>query len=175
MDWLAEKQKEQLTLQQQALETGLGQEVQKIVEREVSKGNTLEQLDFESIAKELINILTPQIDVLISNAEEKMEAITAAYVTGSIQLNNHNHLEKVIQLFYIIQNISAPKEIAKGEKLFKQFGAIDIAYLLQRFEAFKNKKINTIQGNIKTASDNLNFKNPKVQKLNEALEEFFYT
>lgn len=94
---------------------------------------------------------------------------------GNIQLNNHSHLEKLIQLFYIIQNLTAPKEMAKGERVFKQFAAINIAYILHlHFEPFKNKKINTTQGNIKTATDNLNFKNQKVQKLNEALEDFFY-
>ncbi|MEJ7684989.1 MAG: hypothetical protein WKG06_45520 [Segetibacter sp.] len=39
-----------------------------------------------------------------------MEAIAAGYIIGNIQLNNHSHLEKLIQLFYIIQNAAAPKE-----------------------------------------------------------------
>lgn len=66
--------------------------------------------------------------------------------------------------------------MAKGEQVFKQFGAIDIAHILHlHFDAFKNKKVNTIQGNIKGAADNLNFKNREVKKLNEALEDFFYS
>lgn len=44
--------------------------------------------------------------------------------------------------------------MAKGEQVFKQFGAIDIAHILHlHFDAFKNKKVNTIQGNIKEAID----------------------
>ncbi|MEJ7684990.1 MAG: hypothetical protein WKG06_45525 [Segetibacter sp.] len=53
---------------------------------------------------------------------------------------------------------------------------MDLAHILHlHFGAFKDKKVNTIQGNIKGATDNLNFKNREVKKLNEALEDFFYS
>jgi len=45
------------------------------------------------------------LNALVATTEERTEAITDAYITGHIQLNNHNHLEKVAQLFYLIQNI----------------------------------------------------------------------
>ncbi|MGI8634073.1 MAG: hypothetical protein ACR2KZ_01585, partial [Segetibacter sp.] len=118
----------------------------------------LHQPNTQNITKEILDTLAPDLNTLVETTEEKMKAVTDADVTSYIQLNNHNHLEKIVQLFYLIQNITAPKELAKGEQVFKQFSATDIASILQlHFEAFKNKKINTIQGNIKGATDNLNF------------------
>lgn len=175
LNWLTEKQQEQQTARQQELIVHLEQKVYNVIEKEANKDNTLQQSDKDNIAKEIANSLTPYLDNLIAASEEKIEVIAAGYVMGNIQLSNHNHLEKLIQLFYIVQNLTMPKDMAKGEQVFKQFSAIDIAHILHlHFDAFKNKKINTIQGNIKTATDNLNFKNQKVQKLNEALEGFFY-
>lgn len=176
LDWLNEKQEEQQTAEQQKLKTHLQQEIYATIEKEVNNGILMHQSDSGYIAKELVNTLATYLDTLVATTEEKMEAITDVYITGHIQLNNHNHLEKLIQLIYLIQNITAPKELVKGEQVFKQFSAIDIASILHlHFEAFKTKKINTIQGNIKVATDKLNFKNAKVQKLNEALEDFFYS
>ncbi len=174
--WLIEKQQEQQTCRQQELKIHLEQKVYNIIEKEVKKDNRLPQPDKENIAKEIVNTLAPYLDTLVTASEEKMEATAAGYVMGNIQLNNLNHLEKLIQLFYIVQNLMAPKDLAKGEQVFKQFGAIDIAHILHlHFDAFKNKKVNTIQGNIKEAIDKHRNNNSKVQKLNKALEEFFYS
>ncbi len=173
---LSEKQQEQQIVRQQELKIHLEQKVYNIIEKEVNKDNTLQQPDKENLAKEIANTLASYLDTLVAASEEKMEAIAAGYVMGNIQLNNHSHLEKLIQLFYIIQNLTAPKDMAKGEQVFKQFGAIDIAHILHlHFDAFKNKKVNTIQGNIKEAIDKHRNNNAKVQKLNKALEEFFYS
>ena len=152
------------------------QEVYNLIEKEVNKNTvSFQQPDTQNITRDILDTLSPYLNTLVETTEEKMKAVTDAYVRGDIQLNNHNHLGKIVQLFYLIQNITAPKELGKGEQLFKQFSAIDIASILHlHFETFKNKKINTIQGNIKGATDNLNFKNSRVQKLNESLEEFFY-
>lgn len=177
LDWLKEKQEEQHSVEQQSVKGYLEHEIYNVIEKGVgnSKG-VFQQQDTQDITKEILDTLSPYLNTLVENTEEKMKALTDAYLTGHIQLNNHNHLEKIVQLFYLIQNITAPKELAKGEHVFKQFSATDIASILHlHFEAFKNKKINTIQGNIKGASDNLNFRNSKVQKLNEALSEFFYS
>ena len=176
LDWLAEKQEEQQSSQQRPVKPYLEQEVYNLVEKEVIKSGNDRHPNTQNITKEILNTLSPYLNSLVETTEEKMKAVTDAYVTGHIQLNNHNHIEKVVQLFYLIQNITAPKELAKGEQVFKQFSATDIASILHlHFQAFKNKKINTIQGNIKGATDNLNFKNFRVQKLNEALAEFFYS
>ena len=177
LEWLEEKQEEQQSIQQRSTKKYLEQEVCNLVEKEVeTKINQTDQSNTENITKEILDALSPYLDTLVKTTEEKMKAVTDAYVTGHIQLNNHNHLEKIVQLFYLIQNVTAPKKLTKGEQVFKQFSATDIASILHlHFEAFKNKKINTIQGNIKAATDNLNFKNSNVQNLNEALEEFFYS
>jgi hypothetical protein len=177
LEWLVEKQEEQHSLQQPEIKTYLEQEVYKLLEKEVNKSSSTKQhTDTQNITKEILDTLSAYLNTLVETTEEKMKALTDAYVTGHIKLNNHNHVEKIVQLFYLIQNISAPKEQAKGEQLFKQFSATDIASILHlHFEDFKTKKINTIQGNIKGATDNLNFKSAKVQKLNEALEAFFYS
>ena len=163
-------------MRQQELKIYLEQKVYNIIENEISKSNTLQQPDNENIAKEITKTLAPYLDTLVAASEEKMEAIAAGYVMGNIQLNNYNHLEKLIQLFHIIRTITAPKEIAKGEQLFKHFTVLDLAHVLHlHFDAFKDKKVNTIQGNIKEATDKHRNNNPKVQKLNRALEEFFYS
>lgn len=176
LDWLTEKQQEQQTVRQQELKVHLEQKVYNIIEKEVNKDNSLQQTDKEGITKEIANTLAPYLDTLVAASEEKMEAIAAGYIMGNIQLNNQNHLEKLMQLFNIIRTIIAPKEIAKGEQLFKQFTVLDLAHVLHlHFEAFKDKKVNTIQGNIKEATDKYRNNNPKVQKLNKALEEFFYS
>lgn len=176
LDWLTEKQQEQQIVRQQELKIHLEQKVYNIIEKEVNKDNGLQQPDKENVAKEISNTLAPYLDTLVAASEEKMEAIAAGYVMGSIQLNNHNHLEKMMQLFHIVRTITAPKEIAKGEQLFKQFTVLDLAHILHfHFDAFKDKKVNTIQGNIKEVTDKHRNNDPKVQKLNKALEEFFYT
>jgi hypothetical protein len=111
----------------------------------------------------------------MTDTEQRMEALTGAFLTGNIELNNHNHQEKLIQLLILISSIQAPKDIAKGKQVFKRFSFTDLASLLHlHFEAFKNKKLNTIQVNIKERNETLNCKNPKVQKLTEALRDFFY-
>lgn len=115
------------------------------------------------------------MDILMSDTEQRMEALTSSFITGSIELNNHNHQEMLIQLLILISTIQAPKELAKGEQVFKRFSFTDLASLLHlHFEAFKNKKLNTVQVNIKEHNETLSHKNPKVQKLIDALRDFFY-
>jgi hypothetical protein len=175
-DWVAEKRQQQGWLEQQQISSRLDQEVVKAVEKEVNHAGSVRASDTAEKMQRFSTRLTPQLQAMIAVTEENMKAVADAYITGHIRLNNHNHLEKIFQLFYLIQNISASKEMGKGEQLFKQFSVVDIASILHlHFEAFKNKKINTIQGNIKAGTDSLNLKDPKVQKLNQALEQFFYS
>jgi hypothetical protein len=111
----------------------------------------------------------------MSETEQRMEALTNSFLTGNIELNNHNHQEKLIQLLILISTMQAPKEVAKCEQLFKRFSFTDLASLLHlHFEAFKNKRLNTVQVNIKERNETLNLKNSKVQKLADALQDFFY-
>ena len=88
-----------------------------------------------------------------------MEALTSSFITGNIELNNYNHQEKLIQLLILISTIQAPKELAKGEQVLKWFSFTGLASLLHlHLEVFQNKKLNTIQVNIKERNETLNYK-----------------
>ncbi|WP_217601991.1 hypothetical protein [Chitinophaga sp. GbtcB8] len=107
--------------------------------------------------------------------DELAQWVTSFLPTGDIQLNNHNHLEKLVQVFYLLQTTKAPDRIAKSEQIFKKFPNQDLASILfLHFDGFKDKKINTIEKYIKECRDRLKPENIKVKKLIEALEDFFY-
>ena len=109
LDWLAEKQEEQRLLQPE-VKTNLEHQVYKLVEEGVNKSSSsFQQPDTENITKEIVDTLSPYLNNLVETTEEKMKAVTDAYITGHIQINNHNHLEKILQLLYLIQNITARK------------------------------------------------------------------
>lgn len=125
----------------------------------------------EAISKKL----TDWLEQIMASTEEKMESLTSSFITGHIELNNHNHLEKVIQLFVLLQTVQAPPKMARAEQMFKRFSATDIASMLHlHFEAYKDKRINTLQVKIREATERLNPANPKVQQLSAALQAFFY-
>jgi hypothetical protein len=106
------------------------------------------------------------MEQIIIDTEERMQSLTDSFVTGNIELNNQNHLDKVVKLFKLLKDVQAPKEFAKAEQLFKRFSDTDIAAILRlHFKDFKNKQPNTIQVNIKKADENIPDKNPKVKKL----------
>jgi len=74
------------------------------------------------------------------------------------------------------QSVMAPPKIARAEQLFSNFSDTDIAAILWlHFEAFKNKKIETIPRNIRKADALIPDKNPKVKQLADALQDFFYS
>lgn len=80
-----------------------------------------------------------------------------------------------MQVFILLQDINAPSQVAKAEQLFKQFTDSDLAVILHlHFGAFKDNKINTLQHKIGDQTQRIKASNPKVRKLNEALQEFFY-
>lgn len=115
------------------------------------------------------------LEPLLSSTEQRLDSLTGSFITGHIELNNHNHLEKLIQLFILLQTVQAPQKIARGEQLFRKFSATDIASILHlHFEAFKDKRINTLQVRIREAGERLSLSNAKVQKLSAALQDFFY-
>jgi hypothetical protein len=122
LDWLKEKQEEQHSLEQRSVKGYLEHEIYNLIEKGVGNSRgVFQQQDTQDITKEILDTLSPYLNTLVEDTEEKMKALTDAYLTGHIQLNNHNHLEKIVQLFYLIQNITAPKELAKGEQVFKRF------------------------------------------------------
>ena len=171
-EWVREKQGE---LQQQR-ELELKGKIAHEVKEMFSHGNIdASQKEVEETTQALSQKLAGYMDQLLASTEERIESLTSSYVTGNIELNNHNHLEKVIQLFILIQTVQAPPQIARGEQLFRKFSATDMASILHlHFEAFKDKRINTLQVKIGKTSERLNLGNPKVQKLSAALQDFFY-
>jgi hypothetical protein len=170
-EWIIEKQTEYRALQQQQLKNNIEQDVRSVLEHNPASS----KIDTEDSVNILSDKLSNRMESLMSDTEQRMEALTNSFITGNIELNNHNHQEKLVQLLILISTIQAPKELAKGEQVFKRFSFTDLASLLHlHFEAFKNKKLNTIQVNIKDHNETLSYKNPKVQKLIDALRDFFY-
>ena len=171
-EWVREKQGELRQQRESELKGKIDQEVKELF----SHGNiNASQKEVEQATQALSQKLTEYMEQLLDNTEERLESLTSSYFTGNIELNNHNHLEKVIQLFILIQTVQAPPKIARGEQLFRKFSATDIASILHlHFEAFKDKRINTLQVKIREGGERLNLGNPKVQKLSAALQDFFY-
>lgn len=170
--WVVEKQQE-IQLQREAELKG---KIDQGVKDVFSKGNIdASQKEVEQAAQALSQMLAGYMEQLLASTEERIESLTSSFVTGNIELNNHSHLEKLIQLFILLQTVQAPQKIARGEQLFRKFSATDIASILHlHFEAFKDKRINTLQVRIREAGELLNPSNAKVQKLSAALQDFFY-
>jgi hypothetical protein len=170
-EWITEKQDEHRAMQQQQIKNDIEQDIRAVL----GNNTTSPKIDTEAVINILSDKLSNRMELLMSDTEQRMEALTNSFITGNIELNNHNHQEKLIQLLILISTIQAPKELAKGEQVFKRFLFTDLASLLHlHFEAFKNKKLNTVQVNIKEHNETLSHKNPKVQKLIDALRDFFY-
>lgn len=103
--------------------------------------------------------------------ETTLGAITESY-SGKIKLYNQHQMEKVIQVFILIQTMKAPGK--KAELLFERFTKTDIAAILRQFAENNNKKDNTLQGYVTDANNMLRLEDPKVEKLVKALQDFFY-
>ncbi len=172
LEWVREKQQE-LQLQRDGVrKEKIDQSVRKMLFQENIETN---QKDIEYAAMTITKKLSDCIEQIMASTEHRMESLTSSFITGHIELNNHNHLEKVMQLFILLQTVQAPLKIARAEQMFKRFSATDIASILHlHFEAFKDKKINTLQVKIREATQRLNPSNPKVQKLSAAMQDFFY-
>lgn len=129
----------------------------------------------DDVDNDLLQNTRFKLHQLITTAEDQMEELVKSFPTGAIQLNNHYHLEKVIQALILLQTVKAPDKIAKGEQLFKGFSATDLAFMLNlHFAEFKNMKPNTVQVKIKECNDRIKPDNNKVRQLTEALQDFFY-
>lgn len=172
LEWVNETEQELQILQETQIKQEIEQGVREIISYEQSTNN---RADVEDSVQDLSRKLSEYLDKIMTDTEERMEAITGMLASGRIELNNHNHLEKIIQLFILLQTVQAPSHIAKAEQLFKKFSATDIAAILQlHFSPFKSLKVNTLQRKITEAGDQLKLNNPQVQQLNKALQNFFY-
>jgi hypothetical protein len=132
-------------------------------------------LETDALVQALTDKLSSHIERIMAEAEEGIRGLTGSFSTGNIQLNNRNHKEKVIQLLILLQQVQAPTHIAKAELAFKKFTAADIAAILHlHFEAFHDNKLNTLQRKVGDQMDRIKANNPKVKRLTEALQDFFY-
>ncbi len=117
-----------------------------------------------------------QLQVLIderisAGVEPRMAELTQSFA-GRINLNNHLHLTKVIQVLLLLKELNAPGK--KPLPLFKNFSTTDMAAILRQFEEIRDKKVNTIQVRIGEANSQLRPDDPKTEKLIKALTDFFY-
>jgi hypothetical protein len=171
-EWVLEKQRELQSAQQEVLKKEIEQDVREMM----PVGRQASTKEVEEMTHALTKKLSDQMEQIITDTEERMQSLTDCFVTGNIELNNQNHLDKVVKLFKLLKDVQAPKDFAKAEQLFKRFSDTDIAAILRlHFKDFKNKQPNTIQVNIKKADENIPDKNPKVKKLEEALADYFYS
>lgn len=171
MEWVIEKQAER----QAGEQTATKQEIEENVRELIGGQNYPAPADPESVVQSISEKIGFYLDKIVADTEEKLAAVSGSIPSGNIGLNNRNHEEKIIQLFLLLREVKAPPPIAKTEQLFKRFSDIDIATLLHlHFEAFRDKKIPTLQKTIGQLNSQMKPNNPRIRKLNDALQEFFY-
>jgi hypothetical protein len=110
-------------------------------------------------------------EAFTTTIEPKMTELLQS-LSGNIVLNNRHHTNRIIQVFILLKDMKAPGKT--HQPLFKAFSATDIVALLRQFDEFKDLKINTIQGKVTAANDELDLNDPKIQNLSKALTGFFY-
>lgn len=178
-DWVAEKQDvstKEITSRLREEQTVLKQELKIGVQTIIANNSETNTPDHEEQVQQLMEKISGHIDRLMKTAEDDLRDLTGSFNTGSIELNNRNHEDALIQVLILLQNVQAPASKQKGEQLFKKFSSTDIAAILMlHFAAFRDKKTNTLQKKVGEQSERLNYKNPKVKQLVEALETFFYS
>jgi hypothetical protein len=166
-DWITEKQKD---LNDATFKEQIEQDIRSTLAGQVAPGT-----DTDAVVQSLSEKLAAHLEQIVSDTEDKMASLTESMPAGNIQLNNQNHLEKLIQVFILILSLKAPGEAGIADKLFKRFSHTDLASILHlHFQEFKDKKFNTVQVKITDCADRLKINNLKMQKLNQALEALFY-
>jgi hypothetical protein len=171
LDWVSEKKQELKKLQDEQLRKEIELGVKTIIQNQ--SVNSPHQVDNQ--IKTLSDQLSLHIEKVMGETEKGIRELTGSFSAGNIQLNNRNHEDKIIQLLILIGQIQAPLLISRGEQLFKKFTASDIATILHlHFDAFRDNKINTLQKKVGEQSERIKASHPKVKKLSEALQEFFY-
>ncbi len=171
LTWVSEKSQELKKSQADLLRGEIEQGVKTIIKNQ--SVNSPHQVGDQ--IKAFSDQLGLHIEKLMGEAEKGIRELAGSFSTGNIQLNNRNHEEKIIQLLILIGQVQAPPQVSRGEQLFKKFTASDIATILHlHFDAFRDNKINTLQKKVGDQSERIKASHPKVKKLSEALQEFFY-
>jgi len=106
-----------------------------------------------------------------SQLEPAFSEITRSHY-GAITLFNELHLSRLIQVFILLKELTAPGK--RPQLLFKQFSNTDLAAILRNFPEFRDKQVNTIQKAIGKCNDELRPDDPVTAKLIAALTDFFY-
>jgi len=168
-DWLGEKQSEHQSQQEKLLRSQIEEDVRSTFADQTTPG-----LEIDATVQSISEKLTSRLEQVVLHTQDKMTSLTDSFPAGNIELNNHNNLERLIQLYILIQAIKSPDSVSE-DKLFKRNTSTDLASILHlHFRAFRDKKFNTVQVKITECSDRLKINDPKVQKLTKALTEFFY-
>ena len=171
LTWVNEKSQELKKFREEQLREQIEKGVQEIIKSQPAASPN----DVDNQVKAFSDKLSSHLENVMTETEKGIRDLTGSFATGNIQLNNRNHEEKIIQLMILLQQVQAPPEVAKAEQLFKKFTASDIASILNlHFEAYRDNKINTLQRKVGDQQERIKANNPKVKKLNEALQEFFY-
>lgn len=169
-DWLTEKQGLYQAVQEKQLKARIEQDVRSTLDNQAGSG-----LDTEEIVRSLSGKLASRLEQLVSDTQDKMTSLADSFPAANIELNNHNDLEKLIQLYILVMAIKGSGDANSGNRLFKRFSNTDLASILHlHFRPFKSKKFNTVQLKITECGDRLKINNQRVQKLQQALTEFFY-
>src|SRR5258708_6797384 len=171
LTWVTEKREESQRKESRDLRSEIEQGVQEIIKNQPSASP--QEIDRRISA--FSEKLKEHLGRILAETEKGIKELTGSFTTGTIELNNHNHEEKLMQLLILLQQVQAPPQQARAEQLFKRFTAADIAAILHlHFEAFRDNKINTLQRKVGDQGERIKANHPKVKKLNEALQEFFY-
>jgi hypothetical protein len=171
LSWVAEKKDEYQEKEDRDLRSEIEQGIQEIIKNQLTASPQETNLQIAVFTEKL----EEHLGRILAETEKGIKELTGSFSTGNIELNNHNHEEKLIQLLILLQQVQAPPEQARAELLFKKFTAADIAAILHlHFEAFRDNKINTLQRKVGDQGERIKATHPKVKKLTEALQEFFY-
>ncbi len=171
LNWVNEKKDE---YQKEATQD-IRSEIQQGVEEILKSQPTASPKEIDHRIAAFSEKLEEHLGRILAEAEKSVKELTGSFTTGNIELNNRNHEERLIQLLILVQQIQAPPQQARAEQLFKRFTAADIAAILHlHFEAFRDNKINTVQRKVGDQAERMKANHPKIKKLTEALQEFFY-
>lgn len=165
-DWVGEKLQELQAQDKKLFSEEIGKDIKKVVENQQTDNEQVHPAQVQKI----VEVVISRFEEWATPTEEKFQLLLRTLPSGDIELNNQVHQEKLIQLLYLVQTVL----VSKGEPLFKKFTNHDLASLLHlHFADFKGKKLNTVEKNIKDSRDKLKPSNPKVEKLEDALQHFF--
>ncbi|HXB07916.1 MAG TPA: hypothetical protein VNW04_12380 [Puia sp.] len=104
----------------------------------------------------------------VAEVEPRLSELIQSFA-GKISVNGALQLERVIQLFLLLQKVKSPG----GAPLFESFTDTDLAAVLRQFDVFRDKKLNTVQKRIGDHKWQLT-RNRNAEPMEDALQAYFY-